>query len=690
MFLTTALVVGVTAGMGKWLYGRMTALLDVSVDESAGDQEGTHPATAETDVAAQAQTVDVPVDHETSATEDPEDVEKDLRLNMGAAIAAAALSVGGHLVYPPLIPLSLSPLIMAITPALMNKWKETRKNGIRAVTIIDFVAMSGAVMRGHFGIASFTTLLEHGSAWLIHQTEDHSRHRLFDIYESMPDTVRVEREGLQTEIPIGSLHVGDIVVVHAGETIPVDGVVIEGVGRVDERVLTGESLSAERTNGDWVHATTLLLQGQLRVRAERKGSDCVAGQIGRILRHSADYRKEVQSRGQRIVERGAVPTVALSAVALVAGGPSTAVAVMFGGIGYTMRYVGPLSIYIFLESAVRQGILVKDGRALEMLAKVDTVVFDKTGTLTTDTLHVERILTIATSTEAEVLHLAASAERHQNHPIANAIREAAAKASLALESPDDVALEVGAGLRVMLQGKAVLVGGERLMTSEGLTVPLELTQALQNQVAPGATHVFIARDKHILGALQIVAPVRPEAQNVVAALRARGCKVAIISGDQEGPTRHLARSLGIDEFHARVLPHEKGRIVERLRAEGRKVCFVGDGINDALALRAANVSVSLAGANTVATDNAPLILLDGTLKQLPRVFALAEELDKNLDVSTLISVVPGIAITAGVLSGTLGLAGAIAGYNASLIAAFANGLRPLLSRDGEPGRTTNE
>ncbi len=699
MFLTTALIITGAASLGSWLY-RQGILSPNARSETSGGDAPSEVADAPEDDAAiddshapplvvQAQAIDAAADAEPTENTKTSESAQYQHLYLGASATAAVLAMGGQLLYPPLLVMSVAPLAVAVAPLMRSLWIETKKNGIRAVTIIDVASVFGAFALGNYAVAAGTATMLHASDWLIRQTEDRSRRQLFDIYEQLPERVRVEREGVQTEILIEAVRIGDIVVVNAGETIPVDGAIVGGVARLDERALTGESRAVERTTGESVHAMALLIHGKLWIRVERAGADCLAGQIAQILRKSTDYRNEIRARGQQIVEQGAIPTVALSLGALVGIGPTTAVAVLFGAIGYTMRYAAPLAVYGFLNNAARSGILVKDGRALEALATVDTVIFDKTGTLTEDALLVERVLTVGSATEVDVLHFAASAEQHQRHPIAIAIHAAAKKTGVAISFPDEVAVEVGAGLRVVIGSKVVLVGSERLMAAEGITVPAELTDALRPSLAHGATHIFVACDKLILGAVQLVARVRPEAQQVVAELRKRGCKLYIISGDQESPTRHLAKQVGIDNIHAQVLPDEKGRIVERLRAKGHRVCFIGDGINDAVALRAAHVGISLAGASTVAKDNAPIVLLDGTLTQLPKVFALARELDENLDASALLSIVPGVAITAAVLTGAFGLTSAIVAYNVSLVAAVGNGLRPMVHRNAEASPAPN-
>lgn len=603
------------------------------------------------------------------------------RLYLTASTAALGLATAGRFVHPLLGPLALVPLTVALVPIVRRELRSLRSGGHAAVAIVELGAVAGLLALGYVAATAIALILILGGQWLVRRTEDRSRHRLFDIQESLPGMVWVERGDVEVELPLADVGADEVIVVAAGTTVPVDGVVLSGVGRVDERALTGEAQLVERAVGDPVKASTLLVQGRLRVRVEHAGQDCLAGQIVRILNSSSDYRLEVRSRGQRIVERGATPTLALSALALVLRGPVPALAVLFASFGYTMRYAAPVAVLGYLERAMHQGILVKDGRALERLDGIDTVVFDKTGTLTEDALDVARVHVCGNLSEDEVLALAAAAEQRQSHPIAQAIRAAAAGRGLNIADPSDVEVEIGAGLRVSVAGHQVLVGSERLMQHAAIELPAAVA-ALQTGCADNGTAlVLVGRDRAVVGALELAARIRPEAAAIIRRLRGRGLDLCVLSGDQEAPTRTLAEHLGIPHHVARVLPHEKAAAIRRMQAQGKRVCFVGDGINDAIALREADVAVSLAGASTVATDSAPLVLMDGTLMHLPAAFELATALRANLDVSTALSIAPGVVSTAGVFVGVIGVGGAFAAFNLALLATLVNGLRPSIGLD---------
>ena len=269
---------------------------------------------------------------------------------------------------------------------------------------------------------------------------------------------------------------------------------------------------------------------------------------------------------------------------------------MNSDFGTGIRMAGTLAMLSSLALCAHKGILVKDGRALELMNEVDTVLFDKTGTLTRERPEVGRIVGANGHTEGTILQFAAAAERRFHHPIAMAILHKAAELGLDLPATDETQYKVGYGITVGIDGHTIRVGSKRFMDLEGVATTPEVNAALEVAHREGNTMVMVAVDDLLGGAIELQASVRPEVKQIVAGLRARGIKhTAIISGDHEAPTRKLAESLGMDRYFAQVLPADKADYVIKLQSEGAKVCFVGDGINDSIALKQANVSISLAG-----------------------------------------------------------------------------------------------
>jgi Cu2+-exporting ATPase len=275
------------------------------------------------------------------------------------------------------------------------------------------------------------------------------------------------------------------------------------------------------------------------------------------------------------------------------------------------------------------------------LNTVDIVVFDKTGTLTIEQPQVHRVHSFGRYSEDQLLAIAASGEQRQSHPIAKAIQHEANRRKLQLHDIADVQYEIGHGLRVTIDGQDILVGSDRFMTMK----QVQLTEQARNIQASsrqrGSSIVLLAIDSEICGVVELDAAVRPEAREVVQSLRQLGKEIHIISGDQEQPTQELAKSLGVDHYFANTLPGHKAKLVEQLQKQGRRVCFVGDGINDSIALKQADVSVSLRGASTIAIDTAQVILMDGKLTHLAAMFELAKEYEGNTRRSFLMTLLPG-------------------------------------------------
>ncbi len=509
-------------------------------------------------------------------------------------------------------------------------------------------------------------------------SEARSRTQLVNIFGKLPQHVWILQDGIEVEIPFEQLEVGHILVVGSGQMIPIDGVIIDGYASIDQHRLTGESQPAEKAVGDKVLAATVVLAGQIQVQVEKTGEATVAAQIGEMLEKTASYQTTITSKAAQLANRSVAPTLGVAGLAGLLLGPAGAAAITSTMFGMNLWISGPLALRNYLTVATRRGILVKDGRSLDLLTEIDTVVFDKTGTLTLDEPHVTQVHTFAEVAAQTVLRYAAAVEQRQSHPIARAILTHAEEQGVALPKIDDSRYEMGYGLQAEIEGKVIRVGSDRFMTLKG--IPLSPTvEALQERAhEAGHSLVMVAVGEQLAGAIELQPTIRPEAKAVIDELRQRNLTCYIISGDQEGPTRNLAQALGIEKYFANTLPEHKAELVEKLQQEGRAVCFVGDGINDSIALKKANVSVSLRGSTTVAMDTAQIVLMDTTLEQLPLLFRLAEEMENNLKLTHRLAIVPGLGIWAGVFFLHLGLLGATLIFEASLWAGIANAMRPLL------------
>jgi Cu2+-exporting ATPase len=609
----------------------------------------------------------------------PPAVPDELDLHLPICTASIPLAASAQFAAPALLPAAA--ILYAYTS--VPTFKEARRVLVEEKRIgVD--ALDAVVMVGCLGTLSIFPgavccwCLSFGR-FLVKQSRDRSQKLLLDAFGKQPRWAWLCRDGGEVQVPTDRLAKGDRIVIHTGEVVPVDGHVAEGMAMIDQHALTGESTPAEKGVGDRVFASTLVLAGEVRVIVETSGSETASAQISRILRDTAGYKMRSQHKGERLADKAVIPTLGVGALGMATLGPIGAVAVLNSDLGTGIRMAAPLAMLSSLSLCASKGILVKDGRALELMNQVDTVLFDKTGTLTREQPEVGRVIAADGWDPARILAFAAAAERKFHHPIALAILQKADEMGLGLPPTDDTEYKVGYGISVRIAGHLVRVGSRRFLESEGIALSGEVRAALDEAHGSGHTMVLVAVEDRIAGAIELRAAVRPEVRRVISNLRRTGIRqIAIVSGDHEGPTRRLAESLGMDRYFAQVLPADKADYVARLRSEGRKVCFVGDGINDSIALKKADVSISLRGASTLATDTAQVVFLEGGLSRLCELREIAHNLDRNVNRSWSMILAPNIANMIGVFTMGFGIMTSVVTNNVSALAALANGLLPLL------------
>lgn len=551
---------------------------------------------------------------------------------------------------------------------LRASWRLLRDEGKLGVPLLDVVALTGIIGSGYLTLAASGSFVTAGADWLARRTERRTRADLADAFGLRGETVRRWVDGRVEEVSWRALLVGDVVVVDAGEAVPVDGVVVDGCASLDVQQLTGEATPVDCGVGDRVHAATLVLAGRVRVEVIRSGDETLAAELVALLDEVEQTRADGVSRAHALAESWVPAALGLTGGALLIFGPYTASAVAATGIGYGVRYAGPTTVLRHVRHALNAGVLVRDGRALERLAAVDVVVFDKTGTLTCPTPVVRRVTATGSVPAREVLRLAAAAERHQTHPIGVALRAAASGFGSSPDGPQRATVLPGLGLSVQVDGRSVLVGSRRLMAAQGIALLAEPPARAER------TLVYVAVDGALAGVIELSARLRPEAPAVSAGLRRRGAEVLVLSGDREAPTARLAEVLGLDGCFAEVLPRGKAEFIRELQATGRTVCFVGDGINDTIALGVADVSISLRGAASVAEDVADIVLLDGDLAPLPVLFDIAGSVDRNVDRSARINLAAGLGSVAGIFTLGFGMGTVLTLFMVGVGAAMSNAL----------------
>ncbi|OQX16391.1 MAG: hypothetical protein BWK73_04130 [Thiothrix lacustris] len=576
-------------------------------------------------------------------------------------------------------------LLYTLLPVFSDAYDGLKKRKLKP-SLVDSIAVGGAIGLGlvnhmnpyFFAAGAVGTWMYFLSAKLVLKTKDESIKELTNLFGEQARSVWLLKDGAEVEIPFEEVQIGDIVVVSAGGMIPVDGAIVKGIGSVDQRMLTGESQPVEKGIGETVYAATTLLTGFLHIEVEKAGKDAVAAQIGEIWSRTADYRTSVETRGEQLSDKAVLPTLGAGTLALMTIGPIGATAILLSNFSDAIQLASPLSTLNFLHLASKQGILIKDGRALEGLKTVDTIVFDKTGTLTLEQPHVGGIFPCADYDEATLLTYAAAAENKQSHPVAKAILEAAKERGLELPALNDAAYQVGYGIKAQIDGHWVHVGSDRFMTLEGIAIPDNIQQQLVESHDQGHTLIMVAVDDQLAGAIGLHPTLRPEAKDIVRKLKARGLSLCIISGDHTRPTKALADELGIEQFFAETLPEDKATLIAQLQAEGRSVCFIGDGINDTIALKQANVSISLSGATSAAMDTAQILMMDGSLNHLDKLLSLSTEFDENLKNGFRTVLGGSVICVGGVFLFHFGIFSALALQGMTLAASVGNAYLPKL------------
>ena len=593
-------------------------------------------------------------------------------------LALSSLAMGTTLIgiwFPIFSLVSIATLAYLTIPMIQRSYQGIVHQRRLKVDVINLITLPLLIGSGYLPVAAFGYWLYYLGLKVMAKAKHSSQNQLTHIFQECMSRVWIVKDDMEIEINVEALQVDDIVVIQGGETIPVDGKIIKGFASIDQRAMTGEAQPAEKETGESVFAFTLMLTGKIWVKVEKAGDETVASQIQLLLNNTTDYAASVELRVEKLSDRLALPSLFLGALALPVAGYTSALVVLDSALIDHLNITGNLNVLSHLSSATQHRLLIKDGRALERLKSIDTVVFDKTGTLTQEVPHVGKVYANHSFTEEEVLIYAATAEYKQKHPIAKAILKAIEEQKLTLPIIDDTQYEIGYGVKVVVNNQTIRVGSGRFMTLENIPISSTDYKALQDDAnQQGYSLVYIAVDQQLAGIIELHPTIRPEAKNIIKQLKQRGLSLAIISGDHKKPTQALARALGIDNYFAETMPQDKAEIVKKLQQQGKSVCFVGDGINDTIALKKADVSISLNSASSIAADTAQIILMDDNLEQFPKLFELSESLERNYKKSLLWDIVPNMINIGGAFFFHLGIYGALGIYSVGLAGGVLNGV----------------
>ncbi|MER9402694.1 heavy metal translocating P-type ATPase [Mesorhizobium caraganae] len=513
------------------------------------------------------------------------------------------------------------------------------------------------------------------------------------LLDLAPKTARlIGADGSETDVPLDAVKAGDRLRIRPGDAVPVDGIVLEGRSSVDESMISGEPLPVEKTEGDALTGGTLNKNGSLIMRAEKVGAETTLARIVELVAKAQRSRAPIQGLADR-VSFYFVPAVVLVALAAFAAwavfGPEpslifaivSAVSVLIIACPCALGLATPMSIMTATGRGAHAGVLIKEAAALERFASVDTLIVDKTGTLTEGRPRLTDVVAAVGLAENELLALAAGLEKGSEHPLAEAIVGGAGERGLTIEEASGFEAVTGKGVSGTVSTREVALGNAAMMADLGIdTASLSArAEALQ---AEGKTAMFVAVDKKLAGIVAVADPIKATTAEAIRALHDRGLKIIMATGDNERTARAIAKSLGIDEVRAGLLPEQKAALVEELRAKGTGVAMAGDGVNDAPALAAADVGIAMGTGADVAVESAGITLVKGDLNGIVRARTLAQatirNIRQNLFFAFLYNVL-GVPVAAGVLyplTGTLlSPMLAAAAMSLSSVSVIANALR---------------
>ncbi|HEX9118124.1 MAG TPA: cation-translocating P-type ATPase [Anaerolineae bacterium] len=541
-------------------------------------------------------------------------------------------------------PVGVAVVLVAGYPVFRNVIRAALRGQVIAHTLMS-VGVVAALVVGQWATAAVVVFFMRVGDYAEHFTTERARRAVKDLATLAPAAARVERDDREVEIPIGDVRPGDIVIVRPGESIPVDGEVVDGHATVDQAAITGESLPVEAGPGARVYAATLARLGYLRVRTVQAGAGTTFGRVIKMVEEAEAQRADVQ----RVADKFSgyyLPVVAgIAALTFVLRrDPLATAAVLVVACSCSFALATPIAMLASIGAGARHGLMIKGGRYLELLARADVLLIDKTGTLTLGRPQVTDVVALDGLPEDDLLALAASAERYSEHPLAEAVRAAAVAQGLSPAEPQDFCALPGVGVRATVNGCEIMVGSRRLLADGALALPAAAFEA------QGKTLLYVNRDGILTGLIAAADSLRPEVPAALAALRGLGLtQIEVLTGDNEQTAANLAQRLGV-RYRANLLPEDKIRIVKEYQAQGRVVVMVGDGVNDAPALAQAEVGIAMGVAGTgVAIEAAHVALMRDDWALVPQVFRIARRtmriVKMNLAFTTLYNVV-GLSLAA--------------------------------------------
>lgn len=560
-----------------------------------------------------------------------------------------------------LIPFPVGLIIVVIGgwPIFRNVVRAARKRQVLSHTLMT-LGVIAALAVGEWVTAAIVVIFMRVGEYVENFTTESARRAVKELTAIAPQTARVERDGEETEVRVGEIGIGEITVVRPGEKIPVDGEVVSGQATIDQAAITGESMPVEVSNGSHVFAATIARLGSLRVRTLRVGADTTFGRVVKLVEEAEANRADVQRFADKFSAYYLPLVAGIAALTfLISRNALSTAAVLVVACSCSIALATPVAVLASIGGSAKRGLLIKGGKYLETLARADILLVDKTGTLTLGQPQITDVIPLNGLSTSAILELAASAERYSEHPLAEAVRDAAHKQNIALSDPENFESIPGMGVRAEVNGNLVAIGNRRLLPS---AEALPITQQLEER---GKTPIFLSCNDELTAILAASDTLRPDVPSALREVQALGIKrTELLTGDNERPAADLAEKLGV-AYRANLLPENKIEIVKEYQARGHTVVMIGDGVNDAPALAQANIGIAMGGAGTdIAIEAAHITLMREDWTLIPEVIRIAQR--------TMGIIKMNLVFTA--LYNTIGLALAAFGFLPPVLAAAAQSL----------------
>ncbi|MFE8035468.1 heavy metal translocating P-type ATPase [Thiohalocapsa marina] len=572
----------------------------------------------------------------------------------------------------------------------LAKGADTLINQGVKVEVLDAMAVGLAAANGKLYTANITDLLLNLGEFLEHRTARQSDRLLRRLLRPDPAMAWVERDGQLLQVAGDEVEAGETVVIGVGDTIPVDGRVVDGAALVNQSTVTGEDIPVRKEAPSRVIAGSVLVEGRLRVEATQVGQDTTTARVARFIQESIGKRTDTQRMADDLADKRVYITLGTGAAVYAATRDLTRLqSVFLVDYACALKLGTPVAFKSGMSRAAEHGVLMKGGEAIEHMADVDTIVFDKTGTLTHSDLIVTDVRVLescGTCSEQELLALVASVEEHASHPVAEAVVEAARARDLQHISHGEVDYMVAHGLSADVEGGCIVVGSRHYL-EEHMQIGFGAHQALIDQFeSEGKTLLYVGNAQGPIGLIALRDTLREEAAPTLARLHALGIRrLIMITGDRRAKAEALAAEIGIDEVHAEMRPEEKARIIEALRAAGHKVAFVGDGVNDGPALSIADVGIAMPRGADIARATADIVLMDDRLSAVADAREIADRTMRLIRTNFTAAVGINTGLLGGAVLGWLSPVASAVMHNGATIGVLLNALHGVkLDRDRLP------